>query len=422
MKRRRLTLGLVLVGVLLFAGLAWRHSSPAPWTAAELALIRSLHLDALPPLPADPSNAVADSPAAARFGHLLFFDTSLSANGAVSCATCHQPQRRFTDGLPTAQALGASARNTMSIVGSSYSPWYYWDGRKDSQWAQALAPLENAAEHGINRMRLARLIADDARYRELYTDIFGTLPDFSDAARFPPDAGPSADAHWQAAWNRMNDADKHAVNAIFANVGKALAAYQRKLLPGPSRFDAYVDNLQQNAAGTVFTPDEAAGLRLFIGEGRCIECHNGPLFTNNEFHNTGLLPPRGFVPDQGRGRALAAVQTDVFNCIGKFSDADAAQCTELKFMRTGAELIGAMRTPSLRNLGGTAPYTHKGQLPTLRAVLEHYNEAPLALIGHNEAEPLGLSNSELRQLEAFLLTLDAPPATAPEWLHAPAAQ
>jgi cytochrome c peroxidase len=76
----------------------------------------------------------------------------------------------------------------------------------------------------------------------------------------------------------------------------------------------------------------------------------------------------------------------------------------------------------LRNLGGTAPYMHKGQLPDLAAVLEHYNEAPFALIGHNEAEPLGLGRKELRQLEAFLLTLDAPLATDTAWLAPPPAQ
>ena len=89
-------------------------------------------------------------------------------------------------------------------------------------------------------------------------------------------------------------------------------------------------------------------------------------------------------------------------------------------MRTGPELIVAMRTPSLRNLAGTAPYMHKGQMQTLAEVLEHYNRAPLALIGHNEAEPLGLSNAQLQQLEAFLLTLDAPIAGDGKWLLKPA--
>ncbi|MGV3591744.1 MAG: cytochrome-c peroxidase [Gammaproteobacteria bacterium] len=419
------------VAAIILAGtlaLPW-FAAPARWTDAELSTLRSLQLDALPPMPPDPSNAVADSEAAAHLGHRLFFDTRLSADGSVSCASCHQPDKRFTDGLATAQGLGRSARNAMSIVGAAYSPWYYWDGRKDSQWSQALAPLEDPAEHGTNRMRLARLVTGDSTYRRLYEDLFGTPPDFSDAARFPADAAPVSDPQLHAAWKHMRADDRQTVDRVFANLGKALAAYERRLMPGRARFDDYVASLTRSGVANgeardelqtdAFTSDEAAGLRLFIGRARCVECHNGPLFTNNEFHNTGLLPPRGAVPDRGRARALEAVRSDAFNCLGAYSDAEAEQCSELRFMRSGPELLGAMRTPSLRNLGGTAPYMHKGQMPDLAAVLAHYNAAPQALIGHNEAEPLGLSRRELQQLEAFLLTLDAPLATDDAWLIAP---
>ncbi len=419
MNRFRLIAGFAALVLAVLAASWWQQGTDGPWSDSELALIRSLRIEALPALPPDPSNAVADSPEAAQLGHLLFFDKRLSKDGSVACASCHQPAQRFTDGLPTAQALGRSARNTMSLVGASYSPWFYWDGRKDSQWAQALAPLEDPAEQGGNRMRLARLLTDDAHYRGLYATVFGTPPDFTDAARFPSDAGP--DTAWHAAWDLMQEEDRQLVNGAFANLGKALAAYERKLQPGPSRFDAYVATLLDDDANTnsEFTADEAAGLRLFIGRGNCLQCHNGPLFTNNEFHNTGLLPPAGSVPDQGRSRALALLRADPFNCAGAFSDAEPAQCAELNFMRTGVELMGGMRTPSLRNLGGTAPYMHKGQAPTLAVVLAHYNDAPFALIGHNEAVPLGLGSTELRQLEVFLLTLDAPLATSPEWLAPP---
>lgn len=419
-------LGWVLLVAALLTGVWWwRHLVVnGPWTAQELTLLRSLWLQTLPSLPPDPSNAVADMPQAATLGHWLFFDKRLSADGSVACASCHQPEQRFTDGLPTARALGTSARNTPSLVGVAYSPWFYWDGRKDSQWSQALSPLEDPAEQGSNRMRLARLLAEDATYRELYAAVFGMAPDFADSARFPADAGPLLAPAWQTAWESMQEADRQLVNQVFANLGKTLAAYQRHLQPGPARFDTYVGALLQNDEGAedLFNADERAGLRLFIGKARCLECHNGPLFTNNEFHNTGLLPAAGFVPDQGRSRALATLRADPFNCVGAFSDAAPAQCSEYNFMRSGIELLGAMRTPSLRNLGGTGPYMHKGQLPTLAAVLSHYNEAPLALIGHNEAEPLGLSAMELRQLEAFLLTLEAPLATPAHWLEPPVSE
>ena len=110
---------------------------------------------------------------------------------------------------------------------------------------------------------------------------------------------------------------------------------------------------------------------------------------------------------------------DPFNCIGPYSDDPDRNCPELTYVRTGIELIGATRTPSLRNLGGTAPFQRKGQLETLGAVLDLYDRAPLAMIGHNEAEPLNLSNRELEWLEEFLNSLDAPLATEPRWLAPP---
>ncbi|MCK5325020.1 MAG: hypothetical protein KAJ57_03395, partial [Woeseiaceae bacterium] len=99
-----------------------------------------------------------------------------------------------------------------------------------------------------------------------------------------------------------------------------------------------------------------------------------------------------------------------FVCLGEYSDDPARRCAELSYVRTGPELIGATRTPSLRNLARTSPYMHKGQLATLAEVLEHYNRAPEAMIGHNEAEALNLSPPQLKRLEAFLQTLAAPSA------------
>lgn len=388
--------------------------TPPPWTEAEIELLASLSVDALPPPPEDPSNAVAGEPLAAEFGERLFFDPRLSANGQVSCATCHQPERRFTDGLPKGRGIGEAGRNTQSIVAAAYSPWAYWNGRRDSLWAQALTPLEDPAEHGFNRLALVRLVADDAGYRNHYQSLFGSLPDLGDRARFPAAASPLADdPELRAAWHAMSAGDRQRINSVFANLGKAIAAFERGIQPRPARFDAYVAALRDGdpvAAGELFDNQEVRGLRLFIGRGECIQCHNGPLLTNNEFHNTGVLSAPGEVPDLGRSEGLRQVRADPFNCLGRYNDAAEPRCAELRFARTGAELIGAMRTPSLRNLEGTEPYMHKGQLADLAAVLEHYNRAPDAMIGHNEAKPLGLKPRDLAELEAFLRTLDAPVA------------
>jgi len=386
--RSRLQKLAVTVGVIALAVAAcdqW-SSSPPEWTEAEIDVLKSLWLESLPGLPPDPSNSVADNPIAAEFGRQLFFDTRLSANGGISCATCHQAERRFTDGLQKAQAIGTTARHTPSIVGTAYSPWQFWDGRRDSQWAQALAPLEDPNEHATDRATVVGLVAEVAEYRVVYESLFSALPD-------------------------LPSSDPVLLNTAFANIGKSIAAFERTLMPTASRFDAYVEavvDADADRQSELFNDDEIWGLRLFIGEANCTQCHNGPLFTNHEFHNTGVISFPGDVPDTARITGVAEVLMSEFNCRSAYSDDPTHHCAELEFARTGVDLIGAFKTPSLRNIENTDPFMHKGQLATIRDVLKHYNEAPDAMIGHNEAKPLGLSDRELDQLEAFLATLAAP--------------
>ncbi len=401
----------------------WPRWRPLPqWSEQDQALLRELWIGSLPALPPDPSNGVADDPRAASLGHRLFFDTRLSADGKVACASCHQPARHFSDGRPKGQGLAESGRNTMSLIGSAWSPWLYWDGRRDSLWAQALSPLEDPAEHGINRIQALRLLATDTAYRQDYEALFGSLPELDDLERFPEIKAAVNTVAWHSAWHGMSQADQSSVNRAFANLGKAIAAYERLLKPGASRFDHYAEAVLSGLSprpGDHLSRDEILGLELFMGKARCLECHNGPLLTNHEFHNTGILSYPGELPDRGRIRGVLAVLADPFNCLGEYSDDPERACPELIHVRRGEELIGAMRTPSLRNLRLTAPFQHKGQLNTLREVLEHYNRAPMAMIGHNEAESLGLRRAELVQLEAFLQSLQAAPDVAPEWMSAP---
>ncbi len=424
MPRARIAIIAAILAVAL-AWTAWMSLRPAVhpvWTDHERRLMELLWIANLPPLPADPSNAVADDPRAAALGHRLFFDPRLSGNGQFACASCHQPALRFTDGRPLGEAMDRSGRNTQSIVGAAYSPWFYWDGRKDSQWSQALSPLEDPAEQGGNRVAIARLLAEDSTYRREYTALFGSVPDFSPTRRIPGDAGPVPGTALESAWNAMDASDQESITRAFVNVGKAIAAYERLILPGPSRFDHYVEAVSrddESLARTLLTADEATGLRLYLGKARCIECHNGPLLTNNEFHNTGIMSAPGEIPDRGRIDGIRMARGDPFNCLSKYSDDPVKDCAELRFARTGGEVVGAIRTPSLRNLAGTAPYSHQGQTPSLEQLVRHYDRAPLALIGHNEAKPLNLSRRERAQIEAFLAALDAPLATEPRWLASP---
>lgn len=412
--------GLMLAVAIVFFWNFIALPAPRDWSAEQLELIRSLSIEQLPPLPSDTSNRVADIEASAELGQQLYFDTRLSGNRAVACATCHKPELMFTDALELAVGTGIGLRNTPSLVGIAYSPWYYWDGRKDSQWAQALAPLETSHEHASDRLQIVRLLNSDTGYQRRYAEVFGDLPAIPVS---PISASPLGSNEQQEAWNSLEQTQQQAISWAFANVGKALAAYQRKLMPGSTRFDAYTEALTQSdevVANAMLTPSEIAGLRLFIGEAQCISCHNGPLLTNHEFHNTGVLSIADQLPSMGRYDGIRIARNDPFNCLGEFSDAIPSACVELRFARDDNSLVGAQKTPTLRNISMTAPYMHGGQLATLADVLEHYNEAPLSMLSHNEAKPLALRPVQLRQLEAFLRTLTAPLATEEKWLLPPA--
>jgi hypothetical protein len=169
--------------------------SRAGWSATDLLAIKFQAFTNLPRLQKAPSNLVADNPLAAALGKALFFDARFSANGAVSCASCHKPDRQFQDDLRLARGIAQAGRRTMSLAGTAFHPFLFWDGRKDSLWSQAPGPLENPAEHGADRTMIARLIA--ANYRADYETLFGTLPDFGE---FPAHATPTGSPETIKAW------------------------------------------------------------------------------------------------------------------------------------------------------------------------------------------------------------------------------
>jgi cytochrome c peroxidase len=392
-------------------------SGPARPSDALLHAALELSLQALEALPSDPSNRWADDERAAHLGHRLFFDTRLSANGRVSCASCHDPSREFQDSVALAKGVGTTDRRTMPVTATAYSPFLFWDGRKDSQWAQALGPLESAVEHGGTRARYAHVTA--AHYRADYERIFGPLPDLRGV---PQEAGPVAEPNARAAWQRLPGAKRDEVTAVFVNLGKAIAAYERRIQYAPSRFDRFVAEWKERGAARndILNQEELAGLELFVGKANCVQCHNGPLLTNNDFHNTGVPRAAGLPPDRGRVAAIAAVADDEFSCRSRWSDAGARGCPELDALRAARpELERAFKVPSLRNVAERAPYMHAGQLATLAEVLEHYNRAPAAPSGRTELKPLRLSQAELRQLEAFLRSLSGGVTGPARYLRAP---
>jgi len=400
---------LALSGAVLVAYGLWPRQT---WTPAELVTLRSLWIGSLGPVPSDPSNAVADDPRAVDLGHELFFDTRFSANGAVACATCHVPDKNLVDNLPLARGVGTTSRTTMPIAGTQYGQWLFWDGRKDSQWAQALGPMESPVEHGGSRGQYARLIA--AYYREPYEVLFGQLPPLQNV---PERAGPVEDARAHAAWDALSAEDREAVTRIYVNMGKAIAAFERRLLPGASRFDAYVEATLSGVSSAALNPDEVAGLGLFIGRANCTVCHMGPLFTSHEFQNTGIPGRSDLPPDNGRLGGVDKVQSDEFNCLSRYSDARPEQCTTLRFMKlAGHEMERQYKVPSLRNVGERGALMHAGQFATIGEALDHYSRAPAAEAGHSELKPLNLSPTEARQIEAFLRSLSGGINAPPELL------
>ncbi len=403
---------IVILGITLNAANSYAiHPNAHEWGDKDIQILKSLWIESLGPLPDSLSNEFADNPKAVSFGKKLFFDNKLSSNGKVACATCHIPDYNFTDALPVAHGIKDTTRRSMSLAGMAYSPWLFWDGRTDSLWAQALGPLENPLEHGISRAKCLFIIRDHYNYQ--YQELFGIVPKYSDKS-ISPNARPATDdPEIQALWDVIPEDKQLEINRLFVNIGKSIAAYVRTIQYGPSTFDHYVKALlkdETDTLKTIYTQDEAVGLKLFISKGQCIRCHNGPLLTNNDFHNVGVPVPSNLPSDPGRAPAIKMVRTNEFNCLGMYSDASPGDCNELKYMDTDEKKYEkAFKTPSLRNVAERPPYMHAGQFGSLSEVLKFYQQNSLQNIKQPEMNLEishgTLSDEELRLIESFLKTL-----------------
>jgi cytochrome c peroxidase len=383
------------------------------WSEVQIAMLRTLRLRTLPE-PADPSNALVGNAAAIDLGQALFFDPALSGSGSISCASCHEPARAFTDGRPVAVGSKTLTRNAPTLLGVAHWDWYYWDGRRDSLWAQALTPLETRGEMDTTRTDVVRYVLANPRYRHSIAQLTAAELTPLSEARYPTGAGPFADTRGKTDWQRMTAADRETVNRVFAALGKAIAAYEWTLRHSPSRFDRFADHLvgQADAADpdAALSPDEQAGLRLFLDPSRtqCLRCHNGPLFSNGGFHNIGSGSNVTGQPDLGRLLGLQAVWYDAFNCVGAYSDAPREACTHLNFAPRSempTSFHGAFKVPGLRNLSSTAPYFHDGRFDSLEAVVDYYRSPPDAASTGHELTELTLTDMEAEQLTAFLRAL-----------------
>lgn len=398
------------------------HVAAVSYTPAELAAIQRHTAPGTKP-PPDPTNRVADNPRAAALGQYLFFDRQVSGNNRFSCSSCHQPARAYTDGRRFGKAIGTDSRNTPTLINAADFHWFFLAGRADSMWSQALDVIENPLELGNDRLHLAHTIYSDPELRRAYQSIFGPMPPLSDLRRFPAHATPtapkgSADAR---AWKNMTAADRKAVNRVFSNVGKALEAYERRLISRDSPFDRFARGLvTHNAASRkLLSPAAQRGLKLFVGSAHCDLCHSGKDFTDDAFHNIGLPELPGEKPDLGRELGIIKVLKNPFNAAGAFSDAPHGQLAQrLNFLPSPKSMRGAFKTPTLRNVALTAPYLHDGRFKTLEQVVEFYAKGPpknAKFIGKREGTlnliP-HLTPVQVNDLVAFLNSLNSAPLPA----------
>ena len=281
----------------------------------------------------------------AELGRKLFFDPLMSASGTISCATCHHPRLAWGDGLPRAigEARTPLAFRSPTVLGAAWMEGFGWDGKFPTLESVAFTPLSAAANMGRNEQELLRDIAQSAAYRADFDRIF-------------PGEGVSR-----------------------ATVERALATYERTIVPATAPFDRWI-------AGDEAAVSEAAkrGFDLFTGQAKCSECHSTWRLTDDSFHDVGT----GGDNDLGRGRLFPKSQA----------------------------LQHAFKVPSLRDVAKRAPYMHDGSLPTLEAVIALYERGGVARPSRSEhIRPLQLSDQERGDLIAFLQTLtgEAAQAAAP---------
>jgi cytochrome c peroxidase len=385
---------------------------------SEREFAQILRLSPLPPAPRDPTNRADGVGEAIELGRRLFEDSRLSGAGEHSCKTCHDPARGWTDGRTVAIAAGTGTRNTPSLWNVAQNRWFFWDGRADSLWSQALKPIEHAAELDGSRLQAAHLIDDDAELEALYAAVFGPLPEMSDTERFPRVGGPRAhDERRQAAWRTMAAEDREAVNRVFANAGKAIAAFEATITTRAAPFDRFVSDLRAGITQSkAISPEAQRGLRLFLGPGNCVFCHSGPNFSNKEFHDVRVPLRADASRDTGRLGGVMELYKDEFTAAGPFSDdASSPRAEQIVYLNYEAGLLGHFKTPSLRNVALTPPYMHQGQYASLRDVVRHYStlEDAVAPADPTHVEvlvrPFSLDEQEIDDLVAFLESLTSEP-------------
>jgi cytochrome c peroxidase len=398
------------------------------------------HTGPLEPKP-DVTNAWADDPKAAELGHKLFFDARFSGplleddndgtsstlgiqgeSRRVSCAGCHLADSDFLDTRSSRRQIslgsGWTRRRTPSLLDFGQRSILMWDGRRDTAFNQIFGVVENPLEFNSSRQFVAQEIA--RLYAGEYSSVFGEMPDETGLpALAPEDAGCA-----KMPEDQLNDRcpkpgdELDAVVRVLVNAGKAIAAYERRLACGESRFDRWMAGDE-----TALDASEQRGAELFVRSG-CDSCHSGPNFSDEKFHNVGaanVVP--NFVPpydDPGAAPGLAKALADPLSSKSHWSDGDDGRLDD--FDANDPTLVGAFRTPSLRCVGRRPSFLHAGQLRSLEDAVKFFADGgdPAGFQGEKDARivPLGLDKEERADLVAFLRALDGPGADE-KWKNLP---
>ena len=312
-------------------------------------------------LPRDPADA-----AMVALGKHLFFDQRLSGNVSLSCASCHQPENAWTDGQALSRGYPSTAyfRNTPTVMNAGYADYLYHDGRMDGNDLPTLVRDHIAEAHFMSmdgRLMVERINQIPA-YVDLYDQAFDGEPSYG-----------------------------RTLNAI--------AAYVRTLNSPPTAYDLYLGGDE-----TALSDDAKAGLELFEGKANCVACHSGDLLTDEEFYNTGVGTDLALFEDPERHLTFRRF----FRTLGTPNYRQLSEDVGLYALTLEEEDWGAFNTPSLREVGRTAPYMHDGSLATLADVVAFYNDGG----GEGQSaglESLDLSEEEAAQLVAFLESLSSDP-------------
>ena len=330
-------------GLSVFDGLKSAQASPSGDAPHGTVTIDGMTVPDVGPLPTSiptPSTNLSYK-AKVELGTQLYFDGRVSKSGAISCAFCHNPGTGFADPRQTSIGIGGGlgGRQSPTVYNTAFNHLQFWDGRSHSLEEQALGPIQNSIEMGETHEHVVSKLKKIKGYQQQFRAVFGT------------------DVNLQG-------------------IAEAIAAYERTVISTNSAFDKYV-------AGDTTAMDNSAvrGMALFKSKARCILCHNGPNFTDNQFHNLGVPQVGPLKEDLGRYNVTKA-------------EKDKA----------------AFKTPTLRSIIETAPYMHDGAFKTLEEVVDFLNVGG----GANPSlstlvKPLNLTSEEKADLVVFLKALTGEP-------------